>query len=244
MQVQKTYPNAPIIEAVVEFRFENSIDEHEIKNISSNLSRFLPDEESKPDVDIQIDLNLKDHKINQTSVVIRSSSDQTRLAVIRPNSLICSVKAPYKNFEDFENHISDVWESSYRVTGFRKIVRVGMRYINRIDLLMDDGKVEYEDYLNLKINLPNELELITSYDINFAFEIPEIKSGARIHSNVVKDIVINHASFFLDIDIGRLVDVPQKRAEIFALLREFRSHKNRLFETFITDKARALFHAG
>lgn len=240
---QVTYPNAPIIEAIVEFRFQNPIDQTGFDKLSAALSKILPDERLAPHIDIVIDIGTNGFRKEEVKGVIRSIPDQTKLVVIRPLIIACSVQAPYKDYEDFKRFVFQVWDIATKASGFRNLQRVGMRYINRIDIPYDDEmKADYEEYLNLRINLTENFPSITSYGLNFTFQITEIDGEARIISNVTNDIVINHASFFLDIDVGKAQSVPQKRSELVEMIDKMRLIKNGLFEQFITDKARALFH--
>ncbi len=240
---QTIYRQAPIIEAIVEFRYENPLEESALEKFSLALEKFYPDSEPQPHVDIHVNIDSREVLKKEEVGVIRSNPDQTQVVVIRPKSVTCSMRAPYKDFESFNSQIEDVWDISHKAVGFRKLVRVGMRYINRIDLLDEGGIINYEDFLNLRISLPEDFTPISSYDINFTFQIPDIKSRARIISTVKHDIVINHASFFLDIDIGRTYELPQKKADVSLILQDMRIQKNALFEQFITDKSRALFNA-
>lgn len=240
---QLTYEKPPIIEAVVEFRFSPELSETELRRLSKAFSNSYPEVDEQLDYTIKYDIATEAVDKDQKKNLIRSTSDQSRGLLIKRDGISCSVRAPYSGYDLFREDIVQCWKTVHSTLGFRKLERVGMRYINRVDLLMVNNLVDYERYLNLRINLPEEFPPISSYQMGFTFNVPEILSESRISSSVQHGVVLNHASFFLDIDIGRTFDLPQREDKIFDIVDTMRTEKNRLFETFITDEARELFNA-
>lgn len=241
---QSPYVSAPIIEAVVEIRFDEAFDEQQIKKVATKLGSYLPEIDEVDHVNIE--LKLPEEKIERSKEqrFRLSNSDQTLTCIIAKDRIIISQFAPYSDYSFFENHIKKCWEIAYKHQGFRPISRIGMRYINRIDLAWDEsGSIDYEDFFNLRINLPEEFHTLTGYKIEFTFPIKEAGLKSRIISTVAEGQIIGHASFFLDIDVYGDTDVPQKKSELLSYLQRCRAQKNDLFETFITDKARGLFNA-
>jgi len=62
-----------------------------------------------------------------------------------------------------------------------------------------------------------------------------------INTASVPSPLIGYASFALDIDLIRDYEVPQADDDLWAYLSEVRRIKNSIFESCVTDKARALF---
>lgn len=66
----------------------------------------------------------------------------------------------------------------------------------------------------------------------------DIKCKLTLNSGVVESPILNHMSFFLDLDVGREIDVPQKDTDIFELLEKMRLKKNQVFEACISQRTR------
>lgn len=238
----RTYDTPPITEAVVEFRFEQSLDETNIKAALEKLKEQLPNIEEGVAKEFRFELTKGNLQESSEEKRYRLSDDDGRiLLVIAPKMFSVSHLAPYESWDAFEADISRLWDTVYRVSGYRKLTRIGTRYINRLDLKIENDLVEFEKYLDLKICLPDDFPPINGYNLTFTFDIHDIRSKATVKSMVAEPVIIDFGAFILDIDISRTYELPQKKSDIFHYLSSVREHKNMLFETFITDKARELF---
>lgn len=129
----------------------------------------------------------------------------------------------------------------HEVTGLRKIIQLGVRYINRIDVPINGPITRYEDYLTINLSLPEDWDGIGSYAWRFERPYPELASLAIVQSAIIAPEIPNHAAFLLDIDVIRKQDIPAKVEDIFLLLGKMRDLKNNIFELSITDTARTSF---
>jgi len=121
--------------------------------------------------------------------------------------------------------------------GKRRFTRLATRFINRIDVPLIDGRAEYEEYLAVHIGLPKGVPVIGDFYFRFALPVVEIQADATIQSAVMQPAAEGVASFALDIDVFRTMDLPDGRADILELLSRFRDSKNRLYRQFLTPKA-------
>ena len=62
-----------------------------------------------------------------------------------------------------------------------------------------------------------------------------------MNAATVQSPLIDHVSLLLDIDLFKDQNVPQKDNEVWELFSHLHRQKNKIFEAFITDKARELF---
>lgn len=246
------YRHAPIVEAVVEFRFEGEADEKFLDEMARKLKNQFPSQEDQKRREFQFEIPVADNvsasaridKTKDLSVKRLTDGDGARILLISTSTISVSRLPPYDCFDGLRADAESTWNAAHRLTGVRKLNRIGMRYINRIDLPLDESKsVNFEEYLNLHINVPEKYEAINSYSLVFECPLPEIGCIAKIRSSIGDPALIDHASFFLDIDVIRLAELPVKKADIFRLLDDMRRAKNEMFEEFITDKARAIFDA-
>lgn len=238
-----SYSSPPIIEAHIEFRFDNEISIEDIGKIYKKLSKHYPNTTQLTHKHYEVRLDTETLGSQEIPITRGSTTDEGDLILIAPAFLSVTRMSPYAGWTDFIERIKRLYAEAKAVSGYRKISRIGVRFVNRLDLSMIAGRVEYEDYFNLRINLPADFPDLSGYMINFRSHSKETECSITVHSGVVEPAVIGCASFVLDIDIAREQNLPQKDDNILLLLEQMRHEKNKLFETFITDKAREMFHA-
>ncbi|WP_294122790.1 TIGR04255 family protein [Sphingomonas sp.] len=244
---ERLYTSAPIIDAIIELRFGDELSDADREKVAKKFASEYPIAQEVVHRGINVSVN--EDVIGTTMqveqrITKRTSSETADVIQIGSRILNVGTGAPYDGWDRLFARFVKNWAVAKRVWGFRPIERIGVRFINRLDLPPNaKGTVDYEDYLNLRINLPKEFPDIFLYNLRFQSPLDEIRSVANILSGTVPDAVPGKASFLLDIDVFRDEDVPQKDADVLAYLEQVRACKNSLFETFITDMARELFDA-
>lgn len=191
---------------------------------------------------IQLELATETIQTEADELIRLASEDETQVAVIGATSLAVSRLAPYAGWAELFARFDADWADLRRVVGYKKIGRVGVRYVNRIDLPADDsGRVEHEKYLNLHINLPKDFPDLTNYLMAMDFNLADVACSCHVKTGPIPPAIIGSVSFLLDIDVFRTDNLPQNDIGITELLETIRAKKNNLFETFVTDKSRELF---
>jgi len=115
-----------------------------------------------------------------------------------------------------------------------------VRYINRFDL-PSDGNLEPRDYFRIVPELPRELDTgLAGWFMQLVLPQADLDAVAILTQTQVTPVRPGTASFVLDIDLSRTVDVPQNEAGLWALFNRFRERKNHLFEMSLQDKAREM----
>jgi uncharacterized protein (TIGR04255 family) len=158
-----------------------------------------------------------------------------------PAQFVVAQLAPYPGWIDFFGRFVRDWEVFKKATGYRKISRIGVRFINRLDIRIVGKLIEESEYLNLGPKLPDSFGPFTAYGLQAQFPPDEAACRLTINSSSVPSPLLDHGSFLLDLDIARDRAPPQNDEEIYRLLHEIRVKKNAAFEACITAKARELF---
>src|SRR6202007_3259742 len=79
-----------------------------------------------------------------------STEDQTQIVLAWPAQFVFSQLAPYPGWDVFFERFRRDWGLWKRTLGYRKITRIGVRYINRIDIpAAITPIIQQEDYLNI-----------------------------------------------------------------------------------------------
>lgn len=243
---QPSYKHAPITEAVIAINFATPLDPDDIARVSNKFSPLYPQYHRVENVNIEVQLSADQKSVptaetNREVGHRRSSSDMTELLVLWRSSFMISQLAPYPGWDDFFQRFVRDWKVWKRVMGFRTIARLGVRYINRIDIPVSGPIVEHETFLNVYPKLPDILGSVGAYAVQTVLKIEDIGCQLILNSAVVPAPILDHASFVIDQDIVKDVDPPQSDKAIYELLKEIRVKKNDIFEACISDRARELF---
>jgi uncharacterized protein (TIGR04255 family) len=242
------YKKPPITEAVIEMRFAETFDLSELDKAARQLKSVYSHEEHIRNV-ASFALQVPPAGPVQTTVNEQlgrrmSSDDLTQLVILWPSNFVVSQLAPYPGWEDFFERFSRDWTLWKRAMGYHKVARVGVRFINRIDVpaASPHTAATYEaDYINVYPKLPASLHPVTSYAVQAQVALHDIECGLTINSGAVPSPLIGYKSYLLDFDIYKEPDPPQNDEGIYDLLNRIRVKKNQVFEECVTDLTKELF---
>jgi len=237
------YKRPPIVEAVIEIRCEE-VDKASIDTVQKQLRRKYPISEDFSHVNFRIDVSKRALQQEVDAIGYRlRSSDSADIQIITSSIFSAARLAPYQSWETFSGLAKANWAAWKKIVGYKKIKRIGVRYINRIDVPWGGAThVRTEDYLRFNPGMPDSFPPISAYVMNVV--VPgQDECNLVINSNTIASPLIDHASFILDIDIIRESSPPpQNDKEMWSLIDRIRIYKNEIFESCITDKARELFN--
>jgi uncharacterized protein (TIGR04255 family) len=236
------YTHPPIVEAALEFRISGRASDDELVRVQKALSEQYKKVETVSEVVIAISLDGK-----PPAGPPPNSGKQFRLTsddgvwIIQVGPTICSISnlAPYVGWAEFEKHARAVWAVWKKHVGKKPLERIGLRYINRVDIpgvVVNPNEwflmyVEFPDALKLQANEAQSV-IAGMFDQNF---------GVKIATALVPPALIDHLSLVLDIDTFRTAMTAKDDEDIWAAVSELHERKNLAFERCITDKTRALF---
>jgi uncharacterized protein (TIGR04255 family) len=243
VQVQR-YSKPPITEAVISILFKDPIGEGELVGLQKVLSR--PYAHSQPIRNFHVKFQVgggpgPDINQQQETGSRLSSPDLTELLVLFPKSFTVSQLPPYPGWDTVFTRFCRDWRILRRRVGFKAVARIGVRYINRVDIPVEGGIVAHEQYLNVFPHVTTEFGPMSAYNVQAQIYMDDLKAHLIINSASVPSPLLGYASFVIDQDIGRVTDVPQKDEDIFELINAVRHRKNAVFESCVTEKARGLF---
>jgi uncharacterized protein (TIGR04255 family) len=246
---EQPYKRPPITEAVIALTFSEAIEARDLDKADSNFGRLYPHHQDARNLNVQVLMpptsNLQpDTTINKDEIGHRrSSDDQTQIVILWPTLFVFSQLAPYPGWDDFLGRFVRDWALLKKIVGYRKISRVGVRYINRIDIPITGEVTHYEEFLNLYPQIPDKLGPVFAYGIQTQLSFPEIDGRITINSASVPSPLLDNASFIFDQDLYKESNIPQVEEGLYKLLNEIHVKKNAVFEACITDRARELFNA-
>jgi len=203
--------------------------------------------QAEPRNQLQLTFNMEQRATKveeQSSGYMLSTPDRVDVVIVTTKAIASCRLAPYQGWDQFHARALKNWDLWKRIVGYKKIQRLGVRYINRLDIPMSDTvqTVRLQDYLKFYPELPEDsLPPMSQFAYQVTVPLGVDNCNLVLNSAMVPSPVPGHGSFLLDLDILREGDVPQNDNDLWLLINRFREHKNRIFEAGITDKARALF---
>jgi uncharacterized protein (TIGR04255 family) len=245
-KVMPTYKNAPIVEALIQLQFEEGLSDRDIERTATRASAFYHSNEELQDFNVQVKVG---HGSAIPSVIGEkkwrklNSKDGADVLVVYKNHLTVGRLAPYEGWEKFFARFQRDNDIVHKAIGYKKVSRIGVRFINRIDIpLVQGNKTDISEYLNVFPHTPH-IAPAKMRGIHTRFEYIEDSVGAIVIVTVaaVDPVLINHESYLLDIDIVKMHDISANRKEVVEQVASLREIKNSMFETLVTDAAKKRF---
>jgi uncharacterized protein (TIGR04255 family) len=211
----------------------------DMEKVASQLRKVYPHQETINGVEIHINQNVA---VNPKSTGYKLNSDnQSDIVSISQNALAVARLAPYLGWDVLHKQFVTAWKSWKKVAKTKPVSRIGVRYINRIDIPRGENEINLEDYLTFCPKTPDfGNSPITEYLIQITQQINE-SWFTTITSRAVPSPLVNCMSLLLDINVFRIKDIPLKDEDLWAVVNEAHTIKNTVFQSCITQKTEELF---
>jgi uncharacterized protein (TIGR04255 family) len=148
--------------------------------------------------------------------------------------------APYESWESFRDEARRLWDIYYRVARPRKVVRVAVRYINRLDLPLP--VLEMKDYLRTSPEVSPDLpQRLAGFFMQLIIPQEDIKATLPLRETTGEPPAPDVASVILDVDVFRTDDLPSDEDGVWGVVEDLGRRSRQVFEACITEKTRELF---
>ena len=240
---QIDYDSPPITEAVIEIRFSRPHAKTKLKSAIKSFSRIYSNYSPQENYNVEVGVHKSGPAINATTQITHrfSSSDMTEQLTLKQSNFLFSQLAPYQGWEHFIRRFSRDFKEWVKIIGYKQIIQIGVRYINRLDIPETSKPLIPKRFLNIYPTLPRVLGNAKSHAVQAIFSLDEIESLLNINSAIVNSPLARHISLIVDQDIIRKENPPQNAEGIISFLNEVRVKKNEIFESCVTENSRKLF---
>lgn len=235
------YKRPPVVEAIIDVRVDVKLEKPALEGLERLFLEKYPF--SQPSASIGVELSENAATVNQSFAgYTMRSADGAAAIVLNTTSLATTKQAPYPGWESLVSDAKSNWDVWRKEIGKKKIIRVGVRFINRIDIPVNEGKnLDLEEYLNVGARIPDLGLSITNFALH-AEANSKLPYSLLINVGSTPSPLVKTASFLVDLDLFAVNDLPQSDDDLWHWIEQFRGYKNSLFESFVTDKARGLFN--
>lgn len=237
------YSNPPIKEAVFDIQVTglDYITEEDIENLHPFFEVNYPQKKKTLNIfgDFEIKQNDEINSFTKTQFrgVIFSNKKNNKQVQFRVDGFTLNFLSPYSDWDEFYKEALLLWEIYFNALKPKKINRIGLRYINKIEIPLP--LVSFQEYILNMPPIPKSLpQLYNSFFMQIQVPCENNEYNAVITETIetpTKELV----PFILDIDIFKEINDNNFEFTDFNYLR---SMKNLIFEDFITDKTRNLFN--
>ena len=254
MAQRNTYDNPPIEEALCEFRF-NSGQEWNLTIPGKLHTELMQEYSGKPQNQRFFELEFQSGETGTTpkirygggvEMVQLVNENKNRIIGIGKDVLSIHMLRPYQDprhsesggWEEFKKRISQALDAYWKVVIPIGVNRLGIRYINRIDV--PDEQIKIGEYFKCALPvvdaLPSSQKKFTSrveYDYGDGVNLILTQSSASTSSE--------RFEYFLDLNVVWTNTNSVGRDDTMEKVEDLRNRERIAFEAVITSKTRGLF---
>lgn len=234
------FSKAPITEALFEVRVKlpETVTTHSLREMYTSISEKYQDGSAIYSISAEIMIE-QAAQIEREHIGYRfESTDKKTIVQSRKDLFAFHRLFPYENWDSFISSGRHLWELYCANTQPIEITRLGLRYINRIDI--PDANVDLKDYFRTTPEVSGSMpQLLNGYYMQLVIPYPDYEATLVLNQFLVPPPHPNITSIVLDIDVfHESSNEPDDTMwERFARLRQL---KNDVFLASLTPKAQEM----
>lgn len=246
LDLGRRYKNAPIVEAIVEFRVTtDGLRLERLADLDFGPNYRSPETVYTVEQEVSFGEGGVSAETRDSQVGFAFNTEGAKRTVqVTATSFGFIWRGEYSHWEDFIGEVESAWET-YRAVAVPAFVgAIGVRFVNHIP--MPPRPIEIKDYLRMSVDIPAQLpQTLTSLFLQVDIPLPEQHAQATVTSTMILGTPEQPAGWLvLDIDVkapvGADTSAPTFGDTITATLDRLRLAKNYVFEACVTDATRGL----
>jgi len=171
--------------------------------------------------------------------LLRSQQDK-KVVQYRFDGFAFNKLKPYENWAALKSEAMELWEPYLEQINPVKIVRIALRYINRIEAPLP--MKHFNEYILTNPEIaPNLPQKVSHFLMRIELPNDEIPATAIVTMTMEKPTKQQKLPLIFDIDVFRQVEYNKNMNEIWNDFDKLRNFKNDIFFNSITDKTKELF---
>jgi len=238
------YDRAPIKEAIIDIQIESS-PSHTPANFE-NLETSLPEGYAQRrklilgQVRGQMEGGLLTAAANQEQMGYAFVGGEGKHVVhFKVNGFTFSRLAPYQTWEQLRNEAKTLWNSYRQVVGSTPVVRVGLRYVNQLDIPLPVR--DLRDFIRVYPEISSDLaQQLAGFFVQVQIPQEDIDAMLIINEAMVPPADPSVVSVVLDIDVIKQGLRLESDDDVWNTMEALRVRKNIVFEGCITNNTREL----
>ena len=237
------YANPPVEEAVCEFKLTTDTpwDLTVPGLFYEEVRSVFPQREQRVIQELELAQGPQglQQQLRTSDRVLLFTEDRKTLVQLGPRLLVINALKPYPGWQNFRSCIEMVWRSLQSVLEVRGLDRIGLRYLNRIEL--PDRNVELAEYFEFYPFIGKRLPQHTvSFIAGAEFSYAGERDRCRVQLAPIPDLT-DKSVFMLDIDYFLARPRTVGVGDALGWVEEAHSQVVEIFEGCITEQLRATF---
>ena len=241
------YRRAPITEAFIQLNVSTDVEEKALEKIQRRLKSVYPNAQPLQNVQISLNNTGSQFNVSQNPKGFRlSNNDQTDILFLNSRGVTAARLAPYPNWEHLRENAKIAWEEWRSATPGYPIDRLGVRFVNRIDVPVgEEPTFQMNEYVNFfPSSAPISAGPLLAYLLQISIPTVDPNWIATITTTSLGTTQVpKHHSLMLDIDVFCSQNIPMRDEQLWPMFDNARLIKNDIFERCVTDASRKLFQS-
>lgn len=241
----KTFPNAPITEALLDVRARLPVQTTlaDLAAFQDHIRDRFP--ETKERKFFRADFKLGPEP---SALVSASGSDgyffecskEKKIVQARLDGFTFNKLKPYENWESFRSEARELWTLYFKIANPTKVTRIALRYINRIEVPLP--MKNFKEYFLTSPEVAPELpQGVAHFFMRLVIPNDDIGAVAVITQTMEEPTADGKLPLILDIDVWQKTEYEGENAKMWDEFEKLRIFKNDVFFNTTTDKAKELF---
>ena len=245
------YNNSPIIESICEFRFteDTNWDITVPGLIFEDVRTEYPHKGQRTTQEISLSpvasgSNRATGQIKRSDFAVFYNEGKKSLIQIGPRILSTSRLKPYQTWNDFKSQISYASEKLSGRVELKGVQRIGLRYINMINIPMNESKVEEDNYFEFRPYYGPKLpQLHGDFTVGCIYPFHNERDLCKVELRTAMPEIKDSMSFLLSIDyfLAEPRSIPADKSVEW--VEDAHTEIETLFEGCILPPLREIFEA-
>lgn len=239
----RSYVRAPIVEVILQFDFgEPSDSQEDLRAVTADLANLYPTREEIREFAAQFQFGPEGMQATTTPnpPTGYQIKDSTGHRIVRLFEKAISVHEvqPYTGWSTFIAVAREVFAIYQRRVPRATVRRIGLRYINRIDLPHDAGDIR--EWLCSAPDIPAGLpQFVSSYSSEMAMPQPDMTGVVAVMRQALLDTPSPEVGPII-LDIEMVCQVAVALPMLWNVVETMHERENSIFERTITDRVRGI----
>lgn len=173
-------------------------------------------------------------------IMVRSP-DGRRLVQVRQDGYTFNRLKPYDRWETMRDEAREHWERYVEMFVPEAVTRLGLRYINRLELPLPF--TDFREYVKTAPDIAEELpQAVSGFFMQLEIPDPQRQLMASVTETIEPPLQDPaRVPLILDIDVVHGAGYPPTAPAIWETFEKMRQYKNEIFFRSVTPKAKELF---
>lgn len=164
------------------------------------------------------------------------AADERMVAQFRVDGFTFNWLRPYTSWQELFPLVLELWQRYSAVAQPEGIIRLALRYINRIPLPL--GEISFETYLRSAPVIPSELpQFVSNFLTRLTIHDRDMDIAAHITQALEVKVSERQQAVILDIDTFKESSFATDALAVEETFHRLRDFKNRIFFSSLTEEA-------